>query len=107
MAFMNNNHCYVPSVSYAWDKTHGATRSAWQTYSGGMDSASITTAPNFVNATSAAGRDFHPTKTPVSPLIGAGTSSSAPTNAQAPTYDLSGTNKFSDPATIGAFEVLP
>jgi hypothetical protein len=105
VAFMNNNHCNIASVSYAWEKTNGATLDLWRKNSG-LDLNSITSDPSFVNATAAVDRDFHPSKGS-SPLIGAGTSSSAPTNAQAPTYDLSGTKKFADPATIGAFEVLP
>jgi hypothetical protein len=92
---MNNNHCNATSVTSVWEKTHGATRSAWQTYSGGLDSASITGAPDFVNATSSTGYDFHPNTR--SPLLGAGS------HANAPTGDLSGT-PFSNPPAIGAYE---
>ena len=95
VSFMNNNHCNATSVTAVWEKTHGATRSAWQTYSGGLDSVSITGAPNFVNATSSTGYDFHPNTG--SPLLGAGS------HANAPTVDLSGTS-FSNPPAIGAYE---
>ena len=95
VSFMNNNHCNATSVTAVWEKTHGATRYAWQTYSSGLDSASITSAPDFVNATSSTGYDFHPNTG--SPLLGKGF------NANAPTVDLSGTSFFNPPA-IGAYE---
>jgi hypothetical protein len=106
-AFINSNHCYS-AATYSWRVTtdsnaqivNDATQmslSTWQSYatSKGWDSASIGGAPNFVNATSSTGYNFHPNTG--SPLLGAGS------HANAPTGDLSGT-PFSNPPAIGAYE---
>jgi hypothetical protein len=99
-SFLNNNHCYS-AATYTWNTSNGATLSAWKTYAKnqGWDSESIVGPPNFVNATSSAGHDFHPnTGSPLSPLLGAGS------HANAPLYDRTGSTAFSNPPAIGAYE---
>ena len=94
-AFINNNHCYT-SVTSAWEKNNGATLAAWRTYSSGFDSASLTTAPNFVTPSSTYGAyNFHPNTG--SPLISAGSHANAPVN------DLTGT-AFGNPPDIGDYK---
>jgi hypothetical protein len=96
VSFMNNNHCNATSVTAVWEKTNGATRSAWQSYSGGLDSASLTSAPNFITPSSTYGSyNFKPNTG--SPLISAGS------HANAPTYDLTGVSTFGNPPDIGAY----
>jgi hypothetical protein len=110
-AFVNNNHCYSAAGAYWTVKTdvdgqmiNDRTRlglSAWQTYSSGLDSASITGTPNFVNALPTISGDFHPNANPalpLSPLLGKGDS------AKAPKYDLTGSTEFSNPPAIGAYK---
>ncbi len=55
-SFINNNHCYAPSITESWEHSY-ATLSAWQTYSG-FDMNSVTGDPGF---TSPATLDFHST----------------------------------------------
>jgi hypothetical protein len=90
--FINNNHCYS-SVANTWEATRGSL-SAWRTTSG-FDSASITGAPNFVNASSSTGYDFKPNTG--SPLIGAGSS------VYKSAMDILGTTRPTQPA-VGAYE---
>jgi parallel beta-helix repeat protein len=69
--FINNNHCYVPSVAYKWEFNHGGTLAAWQAYSGASSFDTLSIAgvdPKFANP----GTDFTPT--PGSPLLQAGSS---------------------------------
>ena len=108
-AFANNNHCYVAASGYWWrvmtdsngqfikDGTQ-MSLSAWQSYAAtqGWDSASITSAPNFVNAVPTYGSfNFKPNTG--SPLISAGS------HANAPTYDLTNVSTFGNPPDIGAY----
>jgi hypothetical protein len=50
-AFLDNNHCYSSTVSAIWEWTHGATLSAWQSYTAsyGFDANSVTGAPLFTD----------------------------------------------------------
>jgi hypothetical protein len=91
-AFVNNNHCYA-NAAHKWSYTNGATLAAWQTYSSGLDSASIEGAPNFTS-TGITG-NYHPAVG--SPLIGAGN------NTYKSASDAWGTARPNPPA-IGAFE---
>ncbi len=99
-SFINNNHCYSAATPYHWEQHTAATLSAWLSASG-FDSLSISGLPPiFINATSASQYDFHPSTTsPISPLIGKGSSIYAPTTST----DITGVNWLNPPA-IGAYE---
>ncbi len=97
-SFINNNHCYSAATPYYWEQHSATALSAWLSASG-FDSLSISgAAPIFINATSASPYDFHPSTTsPMSPLLGKGD------HTNAPTTDITGT-PFLNPPAIGAYE---
>ena len=95
-AFINNNHCYVPSTAFKWEATRG-TLAAWQAYSVtlGFDSASISGLdPKFKIVDSAILIDLANSN---SPLKGKGVS------AHKALLDINGKKRASPPA-IGAYE---
>ena len=96
-SFMDNNHCYG-TVTTRYEYTNGSNLAAWKAYTTvkNFDANSIGNAPVFINATSAAGYDFHPNSSS-SPLLSAGN------NANKSTLDFAGVTRPNPPA-IGAYE---
>jgi len=86
-AYENHNLC---NGFQNWEQTRG-TLAAWQTYSGGFDAASLTSAPQFENPPTG----FVPAAG--SPLLGNGDT------AQAPAYDFA-LRLRPNPVSVGALE---
>jgi hypothetical protein len=92
--FVNNNHCYGTGAfnfEYTWH-----TLAAWQTHSGGFDSASVTGDPQFT----APGTNFKPVG---GPLVGAGSGASTGAVSHMSATDITGAARPTPPA-IGAYE---
>ncbi len=108
-SFIDNNHCNSAAPAYQWEATSGKSLVDWRTYSAGKlanglsadeSGKSFVGAPNFVN-TSTSPYDFHPSTTsPISPLLGAGYSTYAPTSG----VYITGTTNWLNPPAIGAYE---
>ncbi len=97
---INYNHCYSAATPYNWEQHSTSSLSTWQT-SSGFDSLSIPGIPQFVNAASSGLYDFHPSKTsPISPLLGKGSTTYAP----ATSTDITTVTNWLNPPAIGAYE---